>query len=293
MSNKNLKRKIFFRKLFRKLLNKRRLVVLNEDTFEETFSLKLNLMNVFIAVMLSSIFLIGITTYIIAFTPLREYIPGYASTSLKKEAYNLAIKSDSLENAVRINNLYISSIKKVLAGNLDYAKLSKDSLIASEKNEIDESKLVASSDEKKLREQVHQEDKYNVFENAKPKVNFVLFPPVQGPIIEKYNIKNKHLAVKVAVANNTPIKAIANGTIVFADWTPSSGYVIIIRHQDVILSVYKNAASLTKNQGDAVRSGEVIALAGNSTSNNTSTNLYFELWKDGFPIDPTQFINFE
>jgi septal ring factor EnvC (AmiA/AmiB activator) len=121
----------------------------------------------------------------------------------------------------------------------------------------------------------------------------VLFPPVQGPIIEKFNSTNKHLAVKVAVANNTPIKAIANGTIVFADWTPSNGYVIIIRHQDVILSVYKNAASLTKNQGDAVRSGEVIALAGNSTSNNTSTNLHFELWKDGFPIDPTQFINFE
>ena len=193
-------------------------------------------------------------------------------SGLKKEAYNLAIKSDSLENAVRINNLYISSIKKVLAGNLDYAKLSKDSLIASEKMEIDENKLIASDDEKKLREQVHQEDKYNVFENAKPKVNFVLFPPVQGPIIEKYDVKNKYLAVKIAIANNTPIKAIANGTIVFADWTPSSGYVIIIRHQDVILSVYKNAASITKNQGDAVRSGEVIALAGNSTSNNTSTN---------------------
>ena len=293
MSSKNLKRKLFIRKLFRKLFNKRRLVVLNEDTFEETFSLKLNLINVFVAVTLSSIFLITLTTYIIAFTSLREYIPGYASTTLKKEAFNLAIKSDSLEKAVKTNNIYISSIKKVLAGEVDYVKLSKDSLIILGKKEIDESKLAASDDEKKLREQVHQEDKYNVFESAKPKVNFVLFAPVQGSIIKKYSVKNKHLAVNIAVVNNTPIKAVANGTIVFADWTPSNGYVIIIRHQDGILSVYKNAASLTKNQGSIVRSGEVIALAGNSTTNKTSVNLYFELWKDGFPIDPTQFINFE
>lgn len=293
MSNKNLKRKLFIRKIFRKLFNKRRLVVLNEDTFEETFSLKLNLINVFIAVTLSSIFLITLTTYIIAFTSLREYIPGYASTSLKKEAFNLAIKSDSLEKAVKINNIYISSIKKVLEGNLDYIKLSKDSLIILEKQEIDESKLAASQEEKKLREQVHEEDKYNVFESAKPKVNFVLFAPVQGSIIKNYSAKNKHLAVNIAVANNTPIKAVANGTIIFADWTPTNGYVIIMRHQDDILSVYKNAASLTKNQGNIVRSGEVIALSGNATANKTSVNLYFELWKDGFPIDPTQFINFQ
>jgi murein DD-endopeptidase MepM/ murein hydrolase activator NlpD len=293
MSNKKLKRKLFVRKIIRKLLNKRRLIVLNEDTFEETFSLKLNLMNVFVGVTLSSIFLIGITTYIIAFTPLREYIPGYASTKLKKEALNLAIKSDSLENSVKINNFYIASIKKILAGDLEYAKLSKDSLIAAGKVELKETELIASVEEKKLREQTQQEDKYNVFESAKPKVNFVLFPPVQGPIIEKYNVNNKHLAVKIAISNNTPIKAIANGTIVFADWTPSNGYVIIIRHQDVILSVYKNAATLTKNQGDAVRTGEVIALAGNTASSSTSINLHFELWKDGFPIDPTQFINFE
>jgi murein DD-endopeptidase MepM/ murein hydrolase activator NlpD len=293
MATKNLKRKLFFIKTSRKLFNKRRLVILNEDTFEETFSLKLNLINVFVAVTLSSIFLITLTTYIIAFTSLREYIPGYASTTLKKEAFNLAIKSDSLENAVKINNIYISSIKKVLEGNLDYAVLNKDSSIALDKQEIEESSLIVSEDEKKLREQIQDEDKYNVFESAKPKVNFVLFAPVQGSIIKKYNVKNKHLAVNIAVVKNTPIKSVANGTIVFADWTPSNGYVIIIRHQDDILSVYKNAASLTKSQGNVVRSGEVIALAGNSTTNNAGVNLYFELWKDGFPINPTQFINFE
>ena len=288
MFKKRLKRKLLIKKLF----NKRRLIILNEDTFEETFSLKLNLMNVFLVATLGAIFLIGITTYIIAFTPLREYIPGYASTTLKKEATNLAIKSDSLEALVQDNRAYINSIKKVLTGEVDYAKFNKDSLIASEKQVVDESKLVSSEAEQQLRDEVMQEDKFNVFESAKPKVSFVLFPPAQGKIIQKYSAANKHLAVTLTLMNNTPIKAVATGTIVFADWTPSNGYVVIMRHQDGILSVYKNLASITKKQGDTVRSGEVIALAG-ITNPNSGITLHFELWKDGFPIDPTQFINFE
>ncbi|MBF02731.1 MAG: peptidase M23 [Flavobacterium sp.] len=289
MTKKRKKRQILLKKLF----NKRRLVILNEDTFEETFSLKLNLMNVFVVVTLSAIFLIGITTYIIAFTPLREYIPGYASTQLKKDAMNLAIKSDSLQKSVEINNLYISSIKKVLTGDLEYAKLNKDSLIASEKQTIDESVLATQEVEIELRNKVIQEDKYNVFENAKPKVNFVLFSPAEGTIIENYNAKNNFLAVKIALANNTPIKAVASGTVIFSEWTPSYGYVVIVEHQEGILSVYKNAASATKKQGDTVKSGEVIALAGNSATTDENSTLRFELWKDGFPINPTQFINFQ
>lgn len=289
MAKKKRKKKT----LLKKLLNKRRLIVLNEDTFEETFSLKLNLMNVFIVTMLSAIFLIGITTYIIAFTPLRQYIPGYTSTELKREALSLAIKSDSLENIIKENNAYISSVRKVLTGDLEYAKFNKDSIIAAEKQAFTEQDLIASDAENDLLEKVKQEDKYNVFETSKPKVNFVLFPPAEGKIIQPYNAKNKHLAVTLALVKNTPIKSVATGTIVFADWTPSFGYVVIIRHQDGILSVYKNAGSLTKKQGDTVKSGEVVALAGNSINPNASITLHFELWKDGFPIDPTQFINFE
>lgn len=289
MANKKLKRQLLLKKLY----NKRRLVILNEDTFEETFSLKLNLMNVFVVGTIGAILIIFVTTYIIAFTPLREYIPGYASSKLKQEALEMAIKSDSLEKSVKINNAYIASIKKVLTGDLEYAKLNKDSIKALNISEIDVSGLSPTEKEQELRNQVIKEDKYNVFETSKPKVSFVLFPPVQGAILQKYNVANKHLAVTIALTNNTPIKSVAAGTIIFSDWTPSSGFVVIVRHKDDILSVYKNAASVTKKQGNTVKSGEVIALAGNAnTVQNSGATLHFELWKDGFPIDPTQFINF-
>ena len=289
MANKKLKRQLLLKKLY----NKRRLVILNEDTFEETFSLKLNLMNVFVVGTIGAILIIFVTTYIIAFTPLREYIPGYASSKLKQDALEMAIKSDSLEKSVKINNAYIASIKKVLTGDLEYAKLNKDSIKALDVSEIDVSGLSPTEKEQELRDQVIKEDKYNVFESSTPKVSFVLFPPAQGSILQKYNAGNKHLAVTIALTNNTPIKSVAAGTIIFSDWTPSSGYVVIVRHKDDILSVYKNAASVTKTSGKIVKSGEVIALAGNNnTIQNSGATLHFELWKDGFPIDPTQFINF-
>ena len=289
MANKKLKRQLLLKKLY----NKRRLVILNEDTFEETFSLKLNLMNVFVVGTIGAILIIFVTTYIIAFTPLREYIPGYASSKLKQDALEMAIKSDSLEKSVKINNAYIASIKKVLTGDLEYAKLNKDSIKALDVSEIDVSGLSPTEKEQELRDQVIKEDKYNVFESSTPKVSFVLFPPAQGSILQKYNAGNKHLAVTIALTNNTPIKSVGAGTIIFSDWTPSSGYVVIVRHKDDILSVYKNAASVTKSQGNIVKSGEVIALAGNANNvQNSGATLHFELWKDGFPIDPTQFINF-
>ncbi|MEN9910011.1 MAG: hypothetical protein RLZZ540_3170 [Bacteroidota bacterium] len=155
MSGKRLKRK----KLHRKLFTKNRLVILNEDTFEETFSLKLTLMNVFVVATLGAIFLIAVTTFIIAFTPLREYIPGYSSSQLKKDATELALKSDSLTAALKKNEAYIQSIQKVLNGQLDYAKFNKDSILASVTDTIQKVDLSPSQEELELRAEVEKEDK--------------------------------------------------------------------------------------------------------------------------------------
>lgn len=153
MSEKRLKRK----KLHNKLFTKNRLVILNEDTFEEIFSLKLNLMNVFIVATLGAIFLISITTYIIAFTPLREFIPGYSSSKLKKNATELALKSDSLTLALKKNEAYIKSIQKVLTGQLEYAKFNKDSILAAS-DTPSKFDLSATGEELELREQVAKEE---------------------------------------------------------------------------------------------------------------------------------------
>lgn len=285
MSEKRLK----FQTLKRKLLNKRRFIIYNEDTLAESFSLKLTLMNVFVVATLSAILIIFVTTFIIAFTPLREYIPGYASTKLKEQATLLTIKSDSLLKVTKENNAYINSVKAVLNGDLEYAKLNKDSIQVAQ-NVNEEINLSPSEKEKELRDEVAKDNKYNVFEKAEAKASYVLFPPVSGKITKSYNVANKSFGVNIAVAKGTPVKAIASGTIIFSEWTPSSGFVVIIRHPDDILSVYKNLSTTTKSAGNTVKSSEVIAISGDNAS---QSNIHFQLWKNGIPINPTQFINFE
>ncbi|WP_431243524.1 peptidase [Flavobacterium sp. P21] len=147
--NKNFRKKLFI---------KNRLVILNENTFEEIFSLRLTLMNVFVMFTLGGIFLILVTTFIIAFTPLREFIPGYSSSQLKRNATELAIKSDSLEKVLKRNEAYLKGVQKVLRGELEYAKFNKDSIIA-ENEEHSNVNMKATEEEIKLREDVAKMEK--------------------------------------------------------------------------------------------------------------------------------------
>jgi hypothetical protein len=157
MSTNRLK----IKKLLEKLLIKNRLIILNENTFEEIFSFKLNIMSVFVSLSLSAIFLISITTVLIAFTPLREFIPGYSSSQLKKDATVLALKSDSLSFALKKNEAYIKSIQKVLNGDLEYAKFNKDSILSSAEDDKEPVDLSPSKKEMELRERVAQEEEIN------------------------------------------------------------------------------------------------------------------------------------
>jgi len=280
------------KKFTKKLLHKYRMIILNEDTFEERFSFRLTRLNVFVVAGLSVIFLIAATTVLIAFTPLREYIPGYSSAQLKENATNLAYTSDSLQNVIRLNDQYLNSIKNALTGELDLDKLDRDSLLSEPISDVEYEEINRIKADSLLREEVAQEDKYNILPTATDNINFSLFPPVKGSISETYSIEDKHFAVDIVTTRNSPIKSVADGRVVFAEWTAETGYVIIIEHSYGLLSVYKHNASLTKSQGDMVRGGEVVATAGNTGELTTGPHLHFELWNEGNPVDPSEYIDF-
>lgn len=287
MDKENKSRKIKY-----KLLNKYRLVVLNEDTFEERFTFKINRLNVFVFSIIFTFTLILATSILIAFTPLREYIPGYSSVTLKKNAAQLAYKTDSLQQVIKINELYFSSIKKVLKGDVSSVNFNKDSIIEAAKIDLTVIDINTSKEDSLLREKVSLEDKYNPLINNS-EINFVLFPPVKGNISQDFNAKEKHYAIDVVTSKDAPVKSAADGTVIFSEWTTQTGYVIIIEHSNNLISVYKHNSQLTKEQGNLVKAGEVIATAGNTGELSTGAHLHFELWSDGYPIDPTNFIDFE
>ena len=280
------------KKLQKKLLHKYRLVVLNEDTFEERFAIKLTRLNVFFLSSLAAIILVILTTLLIVFTPLREYIPGYSSTALQKQALDLDSKTDSLLKSINMNDAYINSLKSVLRGEVSAVVINKDSIFKAAQADTDVLELNPSKADSLLREKVRNEDKYNLFESATSVKDFVFFPPVNGSISSGFEPNEKHFAVDIVVPTNTPVKATSDGRVLFASWTSDAGYVIIIDHGDELVSVYKHNSSLTKSQGDFVRSREVIAISGASGELSTGPHLHFELWSNGTPLNPTNFIDF-
>lgn len=276
-------------KLKQKLLSKYRLVILNDDTFEEKVSFNLTRLNVFVFAGFSVIALIVLTTVLIAFTPLREYIPGYSSTTLKKKAYVLTHKTDSLTTALEINKKQLLSIRKVLTGEV----YDTDSIQETTPIETIHFEAVPTSQEDSLlRSNVEREDKYNLLETDANHENFVLFPPIKGNISQGFQQDIKHYAVDVVVGEGTPVKSVADGRVIFAEWTVETGYVIIVDHGNQLLSVYKHNSVINKSQGDFVKTGEVISFSGATGELSTGPHLHFELWSKGYPLDPTNFIDF-
>jgi len=277
-------------KLKEKLTFKYRFVVLNEDTFEERFSFKLNRLNAFVLGGIFSVLLITLTILFIVFTPLKEYIQGYSSTELKKEASELVYKVDSLNQVLSVNDLYIENIQQVLKGEIKRVSFNKDSVLNQFK--IDEIDFAPSPVDSAFRAEVEQQDRYSVFEEATRNTDIVFTAPIKGEITENYNDREKHFAIDIAVEKDTPVKAVADGTVIFRGFTADTGYVIVIEHSQGFISVYKHNSTIYKEQGDLVKSGEVIASAGSTGSLSTASHLHFELWNDGYPVNPANYINF-
>lgn len=288
MAPKGKKRK----EIRRKLLHKYRLVILNESTFEEKISFKLSRLNVFVTGSLAIIGLIALTTLLIAFTPLREYIPGYSSTRLKRQATELTFKTDSLVTALNYTNRYLDRIRMVLRGEVASSEVRPDSIYESFKVDPSTVDLTPIPQDSALRAEVALEDKYNVFQRDESSTEITFFSPVSGTISDSYNAQIKHYGIDVVAAKDTPVKAVANGSVIFAEWTADTGYVVLLEHKDGYLSVYKHNGALYKQQGDIVRVGEVIASVGNTGSLTTGEHLHFELWKEGTPVDPSNYIEF-
>jgi murein DD-endopeptidase MepM/ murein hydrolase activator NlpD len=276
--------------LLRRLRNKYRLVVLNDETFEEKVSLKLSRLNVFLVLSTAAVLLVGSTILLVAFTPLREYIPGYASTELRRKAVQLSVRTDSLQQVLAYNERYLSNIQNIINGK-PVDPIDRD-LTDSTKVEGDLSPTVSDADSS-LRKYVEEEDKFNISNRKNTSLtNFSFMAPVTGLVSSSFNQNSDHFGVDVTARKNTPIKTCMSGTVVFADWTTETGYVLLVQHTQEIISVYKHCSALLKKEGDYVQTGEAIAIIGNSGENTSGPHLHFELWHEGLPVNPENYISF-
>ncbi|MGB0887665.1 MAG: M23 family metallopeptidase [Vicingaceae bacterium] len=280
-------------KKLQRLKHKYRLVILNDDTFEEKVSLRLSQLNVFVVLGVSSLLLILLVILLIAFTPLREFIPGYANVNVRKQGVENYLKSDSIAIALAENNLYIENLKHIIQGNV--IELNDEAVIDSAANYEDIKNEPIEADSI-LRNMIETEEKYNLFNTAGSTPgnigSFIFLQPLKGTVTSRFNIKTQHFGIDVVAPKNEAIKATLDGTVIFAEWTVETGYVIQLQHADNIVSIYKHNSVLHKKVGDYVKAGEVIAIVGNSGELSSGPHLHFELWYNGMPINPEDYMMF-
>lgn len=287
------------KKRLHKLRYKYRFVLLNEDNFEQKVSFRLSRLNVIAIFSVFSLFWIGVMIYLLAFTSMREYIPGYTDPALASQVYKMELALDSLQYKYTLQSRYMHNIQRIMRGE-DFE----------EPDEVGQSALydysgienTLSPEDSLLRSEVEGQYAYSLYfydaqsaeydQNLVNKGPMVFFKPINGIITNRFNSAIKHFGVDMVAERNDAVKSVYDGVVVFADWTVKTGYVIAVQHPSNFISVYKHNSALLKQQGEAVKAGDPIAIIGDSGEQSSGPHLHFELWANGSPVNPLDYINF-
>lgn len=287
--NKNNRWKIFTDQL----RNKYRLVILNDDTFAEKFAFRLSPLGLIIAISTVTIAMTTLVISLVAFTSLREYIPGYGNVTERKEILELSVKADSLEQTLSARDWYMKNLVNVFSGKTE-GKTDKPAKDTSGKFQKVNTK--PTENDLQFRKDVENEPASIKFAGSNIKknalANYLFFSPIKGLITESFNVSEEHYGVDVVAKKDALIKSTLDGTIIYSGFTPSEGYILQIQHDNNLISIYKHNSSVLKKMGDKVKSGEAIAIIGNTGELSKGPHLHFELWHNGLPINPEEFIVF-
>ncbi len=277
------------KKIFR---NPYRVVIFNDQNLHIIKQVRFNAKNFLGAILLAIVFIIAAVTIIIAFTPLREYIPGYPSSKMRHMLIRNVLVVDSLEQEAQRRDFYFKNFRSMLAGETQAADTVIHPLAKIDKEKL---LLTATNQDSLFKEELAAEKANpNLGNNTMQGITNLLFTcPIHGLVTNKHDLNSRHFGVDIVSKLHARISATLDGTIIYAGWTTDTGYVIYIQHEQNLVSVYRHNAELLKVQGDKVRAGEAIATMGNTGKETTGPHLHFEIWLNGLSINPEEFIKFQ
>ncbi len=268
-----------------------RIQVLDEADFGFKRSFRLSFLK--LVVLFSSIIIVMVllTIYLVAFTGLREYIPGYSDPALKLKTLELEYKTDSLADALDSRDFMLINLQKVLKGEKlpDYLPSSQDSVsqeLASYRRSPEDSLLRLEMESQDVFMPVGKAERPKSLPDALP------FPPAKGWVTDSFDLRKSHYGVDVSTERNEAVKSMLDGTVIYADWSFESGYTLVVQHGFNLVTVYKHNAVMLKKQGAFVRAGEPIGIVGNSGDLSSGHHMHFEVWYEGLPVDPLSWVSF-
>lgn len=271
---------------------KHKLSFINENTLEEVWSFRLSLFSAFVTLTVYAISLITITALIIIMTPIRNYLPGYLDVEVRKEIMENALWADSLERMIQIQDLYLRNVTQIMSGEIELDSIRRIDSLA--QTDVDY-QIPRSEAEQAYVKDFEQDEKYNLTVldvNASHSNTFFFYKPVNGMVSSRYQADIRHFGIDIAAKPNESVLATLDGTVVYAGYDPNEGNVIQLQHKNGFISIYKHNETLLKEPGQSVVAGEAIALVGNSGVLSTGPHLHFELWLEGKPVNPEDYIVF-
>ena len=280
-------------RLWDRLKYKYKLSVINETSYEEVFNFRLSQLHVLTALSVLAVILVVLTILLIAFTDLREFIPGYPDGNMRQMIAQNALRVDSLENELLKRDRYFKSIRLVLNGG-DTTSLER-SREDTARYRNDTIRFQISEQENEFRAAIEERERFNLSLGMKEQNHdyYHFFPPVEGIVTQSFDEKKRHYGTDIVAKANAKVAAVLDGVVIFTDWTVKTGYVIQVQHTNDLISVYKHNSILLKKQGDYVRAGEVLGVVGNTGEESSGPHLHFELWRAGNPLNPENFIKFK
>ena len=285
-------RKKNFKNFWHNIRFKYKLSFFNENTLEEVWSFRLSRLSAFASLALFALLLIGVTSFIIIKTPIRNYLPGYLDVEVRKEIVQNALRADSLERMMNIYSLYMNNVTGILNGTMPIDSVRQiDSLARANPNY----EIPKTEREEQFVKEIEEAEKYNLTViEGKPATTdaFFFYKPVNGMVSSHYDQQQKHYGVDLTAKEKESVAATLDGTVVFAGYDPNYGNVIQLQHKNGFLSIYKHNDMLLKKVGDKVKAGEAIAIVGNTGKLSTGPHLHFELWYKGNPVNPEEYISF-
>lgn len=273
--------------------SKFRLALIDNQSHKQLWTLHFTKTSLFVTIVTLVVTLCIIIYSLIAFTPIRTFIPGYPDARSKRAAIQNAIKIDSLETVIYKWGLYSENIKRVLEG-ADPIKI--DSIVnagMAAASRQDDMTTILKQDSL-LREKVKEEEQFGITARTRrtlPIEGLHFFSPLKGVVSQGYD-PVAHPYIDITAPAGSVVKSVLDGTVIFAGWDDKTGHTIQVQHEGDIISIYRHNAKLLKKSGDKVTAGSPIALVGNTGEMTTGDHLHFELWHKGEAVDPTKYINF-
>ncbi len=265
------------------------LVIYDEKTLAEKFNFKLTKVNIYTYVGLAFIVIFALVFVLLVFTPLNSLVPHYEDVRLRSQAINNRILIDSLRHQIAIRDTFFKKMRTIVIG--------QDLSVLQAEDTINKNKFLTQAQHDSLLQQLASQDN-NYFQmlaneaSTKAISSLRFYKPVSGVIINKFNPAQGHYGVDIAAKKDEPVLSVLSGTVIVANWNPKNGYVIMVQHPNNLISVYKHNSELLKKEGDHVEAGEPIAIVGNTGENTTGPHLHFELWHNGVPVNPADYIIF-